>query len=71
MDGNRLGTAIAGAIIASRPAPGHKITDGELEAMWQLVGVEIVAEIVNFSEVIPTALIDSLAGPVTGTGENI
>jgi hypothetical protein len=75
MDGDRLGTKIAAAITASIPAPDAKITSGQLEAMWQAVGREIVDEIKNFAVVTNegTSVVSSgsSAGswPVTSVGE--
>ncbi len=67
LDGDRLGSAIATAIIASRPDADVKMTDGDLETMWKLIGKEIVDEIKNNSVVAPGSFTNS-AGPVTGVG---
>jgi hypothetical protein len=66
LDGNRLGTAIADAIKASVPPPGSKITDAQLETMWQLVGTEIVNEITNNAEVATTTTGTVTTGPGAG-----
>ena len=74
LDKDRLGTNIANAIIASRPAPGHVITNGELETMWQIVADEIIKEFNTFGVVggLPAgSYIDGTAAPVTGNSGSL
>lgn len=66
LDGNRLGTKIANAIKASIPAPDAKITDSQLEAMWQAVATEIVNEF-NQNGVVTVQNVQPGTGTANGT----
>jgi hypothetical protein len=80
LDGNRLGSAIWAAILASKPTPGTTVVNNAyLENMWQAVGREIINEIVTNGEIrleagdvsIPAdGYLDGEAMPVTGTALN-
>ena len=81
LDGNRLGSAIAATILSFRPAANVKITDAQLEQMWQAVGRNIVDEIEQNADIVldigdikipgSSGLISSSPGnPVTGIGLN-
>lgn len=75
----RMGSAIAATIRSFKPNPGEKITDAQLELMWQAVAQDIIDEVNNHADIeldggeipVPGAgLIDSTSGPVTGSAVN-
>ncbi len=76
LSGNRLGTNIFNAIKASAPSATAKVTDNDLEAMWQLIGNEIIDEftangVVNTTVstvvITPDTINGTGAGPGVGT----
>lgn len=66
LNANRLGTQIANALLASRPAAGAELSDADLEAIWQQIATRIVSEITANAQVSVT--VQTSDGPAPGTG---
>lgn len=79
LDANVMGSAIAATIQSFKPAAGAKVTESQLEQMWQAVSADIINHFkanldIEFSAAdIPVpglGLLDSTGGAVTGQAEN-
>lgn len=64
-----VGDAIATLVQSTAPAPGTKITDAELKAMWEGIVTIIYNDLKANMQVLPGSFVaPSGGGPVTGLG---